>query len=244
MTLSLLYADDEIRYRRLLEMVFRDTEFNLLTAASGEELLELLGKHPDAALLILDVMMPGQSGIELCRGVRSFSSVPILLLTALGDESHEWEGLEAGADDYISKPFSNRILLSRVRALLRRSGAGPKEGYQDDLVSLDPAKESAAVEGKPVALTFREGELLKYLVERRDTVCPREKILDSVWGYYYDGGPRTLDTHIKSLRKKLGRAGERIVTHRQIGYRFVSGPTEPADLRVGAEGNRAPEDSP
>lgn len=219
----IIYADDEARYRRLLELIFQDKGYTLLTAADGEEALDLLEKNPQAALLILDVMMPGMNGVEVCRYVRSFSAMPVLMVTALGDESHELEGLEAGADDYISKPFSNKILLTRVKALLRRFEAEKAEILSVGPVTLDPQNRTVQSGGLDVLLTFREFELLRYLMIHENQVRTREQILTAVWGYFYEGDPRTLDTHIKSLRKKLGEGGAMIRTIRQIGYLFSSG---------------------
>lgn len=215
---KVLFADDEPSFRRLVRMFLEHERFSVLTAASGTEALELLGKHPDVAVVILDVMMPQRDGWETCRAIREFSDVPILMLTALDDERNEVFGLRNGADDYIAKPFGRELLVARVRALLRRSRGREPERLRSGTLELDPAAREVTVGGRRVALTPKEVDLLRYLLVNRDQVLSRRQILDAVWGYLYEGDPRTLDTHVKSLRARLGSAGAAIRTVRATGY--------------------------
>ncbi|MEI6877111.1 MAG: response regulator transcription factor, partial [Spirochaetota bacterium] len=153
-----------------------------------------------------------------CLAIRTFATLPVLMLTALGDEVHEIRGIDIGADDYLPKPFSRDLLRARVRALLRRGRREAPELISAGALVLDAGSREVSVEGIPVSLSFREFELLRFLLRNRNQVCPRERIIDQVWGYLYDGDPRTLDTHIKSLRQKLGETGTRITTQRNVGY--------------------------
>ncbi len=223
MSETILYADDEPKYLRLVRLFLEREGYEVLTAGDGASALEKLGKRPDTALVILDVMMPGMDGYGACRSIRSFSRVPILMLTALGDESHEILGIDTGADDYLPKPFSRDLLCARVRALLRRARAEEPDLITGGGVTLNAATREVAVSGEAVALSFREFELLRFLMRNMNVVCARERILDQVWGYRYEGDPRTLDTHVKSLRRKLGVEGQRIVTLRNVGYSFKEG---------------------
>lgn len=217
---TILYADDEPKYQRLVRLFLESAHWSVVTAGDGPSALEALGRRPDAALVILDVLMPGMDGYEVCRAIRSFSRVPILMLTALGDEPHEIRGMDTGADDYLPKPFSRDLLCARVRALLRRTAPEAPAALSAGGVSLDAAARKATVDGVPVDLSFREFELLRFLLEGAGAVLPRQRILDGVWGCLYEGDPRTLDTHVKSLRRKLGAAGSRIATCRNVGYSF------------------------
>ena len=203
MRTAILYADDEPKYLRLVRLFLEGEDYELLAAPDGKAALEALGKRPDVGLVILDVMMPSMDGYAACRAIRSFSKVPILMLTALGDEAHEIRGIDGGADDYLPKPFSRDLLRSRVRALLRRSRAESPELLEGGGIRIDLAKRSVEAGGEAVALSFREFELLAHLMRNKGAVCPRDRIIDQVWGYGYDGDLRTLDTHVKSLRKKL-----------------------------------------
>jgi two-component system, OmpR family, response regulator ResD len=217
---KILYAEDEAGFRRLVTMFLEKEHFKVITAEDGKQALELLGRHPDTALVILDVMMPKLNGIETCRAIRAFSTIPILMLTALGAEQNEVSGLSTGADDYIAKPFSERILVTRVKALLRRAAVrdNPRISYRG--IVLDEASRRVTVSGERIELTLKEFELLRFLLANSGTVLDRTQILNKVWGYMYEGDPRTLDTHIKSLRDKLGEAGSMIKTHRSLGYSF------------------------
>jgi two-component system response regulator ResD len=220
---KILYADDEPRYLGLVKLFLESEGFSVVTAGSGRAALEALGTHPDTRLVILDVLMPGMDGYKTCETIRGFSKVPILMLTALGDERHEVRGIRVGADDYVAKPFSRDRLVARVRALLRRAGEGGTPVLEARGILLDPDARTVSAAGSAVELTLREFELLRHLMQNRGTVCPRERILDAVWGSLYDGDRRTLDTHVKSLRRKLGPAASAIATSRGIGYAFLGG---------------------
>jgi len=217
---KILYADDEFDFRRLVAMFLERAGYAVYTAENGSQALEILGKHPDVSLVILDVMMPGMDGWQTCETIRSFSNVPILMLTALGDEANEVRGLTKGADDYLAKPFSNRLLVTRVRVLLRRANAGRTERIEAAGLQLDEKGREVILEGVRLTLTPKEFDLLRYLVLNQDTVLSRQQILDRVWGYWYEGDPRTVDTHVKSLRAKLGPAAAVVVTVRGSGYSF------------------------
>jgi len=220
---TILYADDEPKYLRLVKLFLEPEGYEVLQAEDGKAALAVLGKRPDVGLVILDVLMPAMDGYSACRAIRSFSSVPILMLTALGDEPHEIRGIDGGADDYLSKPFSRDLLCARVRALLRRARAEEPELLSGGEVTLDASTREVTVDGARATLSFREFELLRYLMRNMNAVCPRDRILEQVWGYDYAGDPRTLDTHVKSLRRKLREGGERIVTCRNVGYSFKGG---------------------
>jgi two-component system, OmpR family, response regulator ResD len=217
---AILYADDEPKYLRLVRLFLEGDEYEVLTAEDGKAALAALGKRPDIGLVILDVMMPVMDGYAACRAIRSFSRVPVMMLTALGDETHEIRGLGGGADDYLPKPFSRDLLRARVRALLRRSRAESPASLTVGSVGVDLERREASVDGEAVPLSLREFELLVHLMRNAGAVCPRERLLDQVWGYGYEGDPRTLDTHIKSLRKKLKAGGAHISTCRGVGYSF------------------------
>jgi two-component system alkaline phosphatase synthesis response regulator PhoP len=221
--IKVLYADDEPRYLRLVKMFLEAEGFSVVTAESGRAALKALGAHPDTRLVILDVLMDGLDGYKTCEAIRGFSKVPILMLTALGDERHEVRGIKVGADDYVAKPFSKDRLVTRVRALLRRAGTDAFAAWEARGIVLEPEARTVTAAGARVDLTLREFELLRYLMERRGAVCPRERILDAVWGSLYDGDPRTLDTHVKSLRRKLGSSADAIATSRGVGYTFLGG---------------------
>jgi DNA-binding response OmpR family regulator len=220
---TILYADDEPKYLRLVRLFLEADGYEVLAAEDGKAALATLGKRPDVGLVILDVMMPAMDGYSACQAIRSFSRVPILMLTALGDETHEIRGLGGGADDYLPKPFSKDLLCARVRALLRRAKAEEPEILSGGGVSLDASAREVSVGGEGVTLSFREFELLRCLMRNMNAVCPRERMLEQVWGYDYEGDSRTLDTHVKSLRRKLKGGGACIVTCRNVGYSFKAG---------------------
>ena len=220
---AILYADDERSFRSLVTLFLERAGFSVHAVENGTKALAVLGVHPEIALVILDVMMPEMDGWQACRAIREFSEVPILMLTALGDEEHEVRGLERGADDYLAKPFSGRLLVTRVKALLRRARGASRSRIAAAGVELDEDARQVTVGRRKVSLTPKEFELLRYLVLNAGTVIRRERILERVWGYFYEGDPRTVDTHVKSLRAKLGAAGTAVTTVRGTGYAFRRG---------------------
>ena len=219
--LKILVVDDESRMRKLVSDFLTKKNFQVLEAGDGEEAIDIFYAEKDVALIILDVMMPKMDGWEVCREIRKNSKVPIIMLTARGDERDELLGFELGVDEYISKPFSPKILVARVEAILRRTGQGNTE---DTLsaggIVFDKAAHIATVDGKTMDLSFKEFELLTYFLENQGIALSREKILNSVWNYDYFGDARTIDTHVKKLRSKMGDKGEYIKTVWGMGYKF------------------------
>ena len=219
--LKILVVDDESRMRKLVSDFLTKKNFQVLEAGDGEEAIDIFYAEKDVALIILDVMMPKMDGWEVCREIRKNSKVPIIMLTARGDERDELLGFELGVDEYISKPFSPKILVARVEAILRRTGQGNTE---DTLsaggIVIDKAAHIATVDGKTMDLSFKEFELLTYFLENQGIALSREKILNSVWNYDYFGDARTIDTHVKKLRSKMGDKGESIKTVWGMGYKF------------------------
>lgn len=219
--LKILVVDDESRMRKLVRDFLTKKNFQVLEAGDGEEAIDIFYAEKDVALIILDVMMPKMDGWEVCREIRKNSKVPIIMLTARGDERDELLGFELGVDEYISKPFSPKILVARVEAILRRTGQGNTE---DTLsaggIVIDKAAHIATVDGKTMDLSFKEFELLTYFLENQGIALSREKILNSVWNYDYFGDARTIDTHVKKLRSKMGDKGEYIKTVWGMGYKF------------------------
>ena len=213
--LKILVVDDESRMRKLVSDFLTKKNFQVLEAGDGEEAIDIFYAEKDVALIILDVMMPKMDGWEVCREIRKNSKVPIIMLTARGDERDELLGFELGVDEYISKPFSPKILVARVEAILRRTGQGNTE---DTLsaggIVIDKAAHIATVDGKTMDLSFKEFELLTYFLENQGIALSREKILNSVWNYDYFGDARTIDTHVKKLRSKMGDKGEYIKMHK------------------------------
>ena len=193
----------------------------LLEAGNGEEAMDIFYEEKDIALIILDVMMPKMDGWEVCREIRKNSKVPIIMLTARSDERDELLGFDLGVDEYISKPFSPKILVARVEAILRRTGQNnPEDVISAGGIVIDKAAHLATVDGKPMELSFKEFELLTYFLENQGIALSREKILNSVWNYDYFGDARTIDTHVKKLRSKMGDKGEYIKTVWGMGYKF------------------------
>ena len=214
-------VDDESRMRKLVRDFLVKKEFEVMEAADGEEALDLFYKNKDIALIILDVMMPKIDGWEVCREIRSQSKVPIIMLTARADERDELLGFELGVDEYISKPFSPKILVARVEAILRRTSAlSAEDVLEAGAIRIDKAAHQVIIDGKPVELSFKEFELLTYFVENQGIALSREKILNSVWNYDYFGDARTIDTHVKKLRSKMGEYGDYIKTIWGMGYKF------------------------
>lgn len=216
--IKVLIVDDEERMTRVIADYLRIKGYDTAEAADGEEALrQFAAFKPD--LVLLDVMMPKMDGWEVCSRIRQQSSVPIIMLTARGEEEDELKGFSLGVDEYIAKPFSLKILLARIEAVLRRGGMEEEKTVQTGL-TIDPVGRVVRVDGVPVDLTYTEFELLSYLANNAGIALSRDRILDSVWRYDYYGDARTIDTHIKKLRSKLGRAGDCIRTIRGVGYKF------------------------
>ena len=220
-TLKILVVDDESRMRKLVKDFLTKKNFQVLEAGNGEEAMDIFYEEKDIALIILDVMMPKMDGWEVCREIRKNSKVPIIMLTARSDERDELLGFDLGVDEYISKPFSPKILVARVEAILRRTGqANPEDVLSAGGIVIDKAAHLATVDGNPMELSFKEFELLTYFLENEGIALSREKILNSVWNYDYFGDARTIDTHVKKLRSKMGEKGEYIKTVWGMGYKF------------------------
>ena len=219
--LKILVVDDESRMRKLVRDFLVKNNYEVVEAADGEEALNLFFEKNDIDLVILDVMMPKMDGWQVCREIREYSKIPIIMLTAKSDERDELLGFELGVDEYISKPFSPKILVARVEAILRRTGQAAAELIVEaGGIRLDKQAHSVTVEGKPVDLSYKEFELLAYFMENKGIALSREKILNGVWNYDYFGDARTIDTHVKKLRSKMGAKGELIKTIWGMGYKF------------------------
>ena len=219
--LKILVVDDESRMRKLVKDFLTKKNFQVLEAGNGEEAMDIFYEEKDIALIILDVMMPKMDGWEVCREIRKNSKVPIIMLTARSDERDELLGFDLGVDEYISKPFSPKILVARVEAILRRTGqSNPEDVLSAGGIVIDKAAHLATVDGNPMELSFKEFELLTYFLENEGIALSREKILNSVWNYDYFGDARTIDTHVKKLRSKMGDKGEYIKTVWGMGYKF------------------------
>ena len=209
--LKILVADDESRMRKLVKDFLIKSNFEVLEAEDGSQALDLFYATKDIALIILDVMMPKMDGFEVCREIRQTSQVPIIMLTAKSDERDELQGFQLGVDEYITKPFSPKILVARVEAVLRRTNqAEETELLEYGGIVVDKTAHSVTIDGKPVDLSFKEFELLTYFMENKGIALSREKILNHVWNYDYFGDARTIDTHVKKLRSKLGDKGDLI----------------------------------
>lgn len=220
--LKILVVDDESRMRKLVRDFLVRQDYEVLEAGDGEEALDIFYREKDIALLILDVMMPKMNGWEVCREVRENSKVPIIMLTAKSDESDELMGFDLGVDEYISKPFSPKILVARVEAILRRTNqiGELSQIKKAGLIVLDKTAHEVTIDGKSIELSFKEFELLEYFMDNQGIALSRERILNSVWNYDYFGDARTIDTHVKKLRSKLGKQGEYIKTVWGMGYKF------------------------
>lgn len=215
-----LVVDDESRMRKLVRDFLARSGFQVLEAENGEEAVDLFFQEKNIDLLILDVMMPRMDGWEVVKTIRQYSKVPIIMLTARGEERDELLGFELGVDEYISKPFSPKILVARVEALLRRANPAKTESVIVGGIELDKAAHIVRIEGKDINLSFKEFELLTYFVENQGIALSRERILNNVWNYDYFGDARTIDTHVKKLRSKLGEKGDYIKTIWGMGYKF------------------------
>lgn len=219
---KVLVVDDESRMRKLVKDFLQRESFEVLEAGDGSEALDIFFANNDIALIILDVMMPKMDGWQVCKEIRAFSKVPIIMLTARGDEKDELQGFDLGVDEYISKPFSPKILVARVEAILRRSSAGTDPGDVLEVggIRMDKAAHMVEIDGRSIDLSYKEFELLAYFMENKGIALSREKILNNVWNYDYFGDARTIDTHVKKLRSKLGDKGEYIKTIWGMGYKF------------------------
>ena len=219
--IKILVVDDESRMRKLVRDFLVREKYTVLEAADGEEALDIFYRESDIALIILDVMMPRRNGFEVCREIREFSKVPIIMLTARTDEQDELLGFQLGVDEYISKPFSPKILVARVEAILRRTNKLSKEEILTcGRIRMDKGAHQVFIDEKPIDLSFKEFELLAYFMENKGMALSRETILNHVWNYDYYGEPRTIDTHVKKLRSKMGEAGDQILTIRGVGYKL------------------------
>lgn len=218
---KILVADDESRLRKLIKDYLVREGYEVLEAADGEEALEAFYSDKEIKLLIVDVMMPKLSGYDVCREIRQTSQLPIIMLTAKGEESDVLMGYDLGVDEYIAKPFSPRILMARVAAVLRRSGKTTENNcLEADGIVLDIDAHMVTVDEKEILLSVKEFELLEYFMENRGIALSRERILNHVWNYDYYGDARTIDTHVKKLRSKMGAKGENIETVWGMGYKF------------------------
>ena len=219
--IKILVVDDESRLRKLVKDFLSKSGYDVLEAGDGEEAIDIFVENKDIALVILDVMMPKMDGWETCKELREMSAVPIIMLTAKSDERDELLGVNLGVDEYISKPFSPKILVARVEAILRRTSNGTTdELIQAGDIELDVVGHTVKVKGNTIDLSYKEFELLNYFVVNQGVALSREKILNNVWNYDYFGDARTIDTHVKKLRSKLGDCGEYIKTIWGMGYKF------------------------
>jgi len=219
--LKILVVDDEARMRKLVKDFLVKQNFEVLEAEDGAKALEIFYAEKEIALIILDVMMPKVDGWQVCREIREYSKVPIIMLTAKSDERDELQGFEIGVDEYISKPFSPKILVARVEALLRRANViSQEETVSIGGIAVNKAAHTVTIDTEPVELSFKEFELITYFMENQGIALSREKILNHVWNYDYFGDARTIDTHVKKLRSKLGDKGEYIKTIWGMGYKF------------------------
>ncbi len=219
--LKILVVDDESRMRKLVKDFLVKSNYEVVEAQDGAQAVDIFFEQNDIDLIILDVMMPKMDGWQVCREIRQYSKVPIIMLTAKSDERDELQGFELGIDEYISKPFSPKILVARVEAILRRtSQVSADELLEAGGIRIDKAAHSVTVDDKPIDLSYKEFELLTYFIENKGIALSREKILNSVWNYDYFGDARTIDTHVKKLRSKMGEKGELIKTIWGMGYKF------------------------
>lgn len=219
--LKILVVDDESRMRKLVRDFLVKSGYDVLEAGDGEEALELFYGHKDIALVVLDVMMPKLDGWQVCREIRSVSKVPVIMLTARSDETDELQGFRLGVDEYITKPFSPKILVARIEAILRRSGQLAKEEILNcGGIMIDKAAHRVMIDDQEIELSYKEFELLTYFAENRGIALSREKILNNVWNYDYFGDARTIDTHVKKLRSKMGEKGDLIKTIWGMGYKL------------------------
>lgn len=218
--LKILVVDDEARMRKLVKDFLTNKGFRVIEAGDGEEAVDLFFAQKDIALVLLDVMMPKMDGWTVLKTIRKYSQVPVIMLTARSEERDELQGFSLGVDEYISKPFSPKILVARVDAILRRSNVISSETVSVGGIRIDKAAHQVTIDGREVELSFKEFELLAYFVENQGIALSREKILNNVWNYDYFGDARTIDTHVKKLRSKMGEKGDYIKTIWGMGYKF------------------------
>lgn len=217
---KILVAEDEFRIRKLIVDYLENEKYQVIQAEDGEDALEKFYLNSDIDLAILDIMMPKKTGFEVLKEIRSESDLPVLILTALGNSEDEIKGLELGADDYITKPFKYKVFIARIKAALRRVNEIDEDKYQIEELVIDKKMHIVRLKNEDLKLSPKEYELLIYLIENKNIALKRDNILNAVWGYDFYGDPRTIDTHIKLLRSKLGDLGEKIKTVRAVGYRF------------------------
>ena len=217
---KILVVDDESRMRKLVHDFLAKSHYQVLEAENGEEAVDIFFEQKDIDLIILDVMMPKMDGWQVCKEIRQYSTVPIIMLTAKSDERDELLGFELGVDEYISKPFSPKILVARVEAILRRAGAVASEVTEIGGIVLDKSAHQVTIDGTPIDLSVKEFELLAYFIDNKGMALSRERILNNVWNYDYFGDARTIDTHVKKLRSKMGEKGDYIKTIWGMGYKF------------------------
>lgn len=219
--LKILVVDDEARMRKLVGDFLKKSGYQVIEAADGNAALDIFFEQDDIALLILDVMMPKMDGWQVCKEIRHYSKVPIIMLTARAEEQDELLGFELGIDEYITKPFSPKILVARVEAILRRTMSSETESVLSaGGICIDQSAHSVTIDGTPIELSFKEFELLTYFMENKGIALSREKILSHVWNYDYYGDARTIDTHVKKLRSKMGTKGDMIKTIWGMGYKL------------------------
>ena len=217
---KILVVDDESRMRKLVKDFLQRKDYNVIEAENGEQAVDMFCSNNDISLIILDVMMPVMDGWQVCQEIRKLSDIPIVMLTAKSEEQDELLGFELGVDEYITKPFSPKVLTARVEAILRRAGADEQENLKADGIEVDRIAHIVKVDGNIIDLSFKEFELLTYFMENKGVALSREKILNNVWNYDYFGDARTIDTHVKKLRNKLGDKGDMIKTIWGMGYKF------------------------
>lgn len=218
--LKILVVDDESRMRKLVKDFLKKKDFEVVEAADGEEALDIFFKDKSISLIICDVMMPKINGFDVVKEIRQYSQVPIIMLTAKGEESDELNGFDLGVDEYISKPFSPKILVARVEAILRRTVQTEGEQIEAGGIVMDVGGHHVSIDGKSINLSYKEFELLQYFMSNQGRALTRESILNQVWNYDYFGDARTIDTHVKKLRNKLGEKGSYIHTIWGMGYKF------------------------
>ena len=218
--LKIVVVDDEARMRKLVRDFLTNKGFAVIEAGDGEEAVDTFFAQKDIALVLLDVMMPKMDGWEVLKTIRKYSRVPVIMLTARSEERDELQGFSLGVDEYISKPFSPKILVARVDAILRRSNVASTENMDVGGICIDKAAHQVTIDGREIELSYKEFELLSYFVENQGIALSREKILNNVWNYDYFGDARTIDTHVKKLRSKMGKKGDYIKTIWGMGYKF------------------------